>query len=301
MCLVPLYAGSRTDLPSNTVSIGYYGRNAEGFLTGPADDGYDHYLDEVIAKNLEGQFPGIQGLLASGTLHYTAEVANGVISREQNKIIKTLLDVLADVNKVPAAQRPILLLAAARLSARLNVADFSNHEWKPFRQELEKYHIHFVSSPSKGVILDNPTIHEAWEQYPDSQWTEDAFVLDLKNAFGCRDGGREYHVMIVKGRTFIQHHPNDPRDPWVNFVLGVTFADWYAIAEFSDLQQENILSKDDINVGASPIVRKSAINYFLKAAIGAPHSDLGKAAAAAIKGLSAGLPPSEVAYVCWVQ
>jgi hypothetical protein len=286
---------------TDSVKIQYFGRDAEGFLSGPTDDGYDQYVDKELSKELGSRFPGIQSILSKNTFYYTAPTNVAEIRANQDKITTLLISVSADLTREPEATKPILLLASARLSARLNTLDFSDPSWQPNRLALEKYNIRFVSSSNNGMVVDNPAVHKAWENLPDTPWTEDAFVLDLKNAFSCRDGSREYNIMIRRGRTFLQDHPHDPRDPWVDFVVGVTFADWFAVAEFSDLRQLHFMSKDDLAVGVSSAVRNSAIDYFLKASLGAPHSELGKAAAGAIKGLSSGLPPSEVAYACWAQ
>jgi hypothetical protein len=282
----------------NATGIRYEGRNALGFLTGEHDDGFDQYLDRRLGQQLKNEFPGIQIVLAKSVLSYNSPTMIAAIRAQQQQLTKLLIKVLEKSENAPANSKPVLLLASVRLAARLNTADLSDPAWRAYRPILEKYGIVYKSDPVKGALIYDPALHDIWRQYPETSWGRDAFLLDLKNAFGCKDGAQEYHVMIRLGGKYLRNHPDDPRNPWVNFVIAVAFEDWYAMAEFTQMGQNSLMSQDDVDTGISPTVRNSAIQAFLKTALGAPHTELATAAAAGIKGLSSGLPPDDIAFAC---
>jgi hypothetical protein len=301
--LVPLTAECEAPSSVSIASpvIQYEGRNAFGLLTGKGEDGFDQYVDQRLSVALNSEFPGMQSVLGKSVSFYTSPTVTAEIQNTQQQLTKLLIQVMSKSQNAPPDRKPILLLAAVRLAARLNTADLSDTAWQQYRPLLEKGGILFKSDPVKGPVIYDPGLHAIWHKYPETPWGQDAFVLDLKNAFGCEDGSQEYHVMIRLGSSYVRDHPNDPRNPWVNFVVALAFEDWYAVAQFAQIDQNIPMSHEDVDAGMSLAVRNSAVQYFLKTALGAPHTELATAAAAGIKGLSAGFPLDDIAFACFMH
>ena len=291
-------AESMPTVPVTSPSIQYEGRDGLGFLTSKDDDGYDRYIDHKLSLELTGEFPGIQAVLAKSVLSYTSPPVTAEIRAKQQQLTKLFLQVLSKAESAPTDSKPILLLASVRLAARLNNADITDPAWESARAILERYGIVFKNGPTRRSIDYEKILHSLWQDYPDTTWGKDAFLLDLKNAFNCAQGNQELHTMIRLGEQYIRAHPDDPRNPWINFVVAVAFEDWFGIAEFSYENNDTYLSSDDINTGLSAQTQKSAALHFVQTAIGARGTPLAMQAAQQVKAIGVREPPARIYYTC---
>jgi hypothetical protein len=134
-----------------------------------------------------------------------------------------------------ADQRPAILLAADLVA---------NEMWCPSenKEQCDRLRSHFAqhkltleySELGGGFYYQRDLLWRVWQQYPETNWGESAFVVLLELGWDtsrtCAKGSEQFREIIRQGESFLQRRPTSPHRAAVLLLVGQAYATWWSLS-----------------------------------------------------------------------
>ena len=171
------------------------------------------------------------------------------------------------VDNGQADQRPAILLAADLVA---------NEMWCPSenKEQCDQLRSHFAqhkltleySELGGGFYYQRDLLWRVWQQYPETNWGERAFVVLLELGWDtsrtCAKGSDQFREMIRRGESFLQQRPTSPHRAAVLLLVGQAYATWWSLSnEPADSPMADYVDPKRYNEGAEQ-ARLKAISDF---------------------------------------
>jgi hypothetical protein len=166
----------------------------------------------------------------------------------------------------PADQRPAILLAADLVANEIWCPS-EDKERNQLRSQFAQHKLTLeFSELGGGFYYQRDLLWRVWQQYPETDWGERAFVVLLELGWDtsrtCAKGSEQFREMIRQGESFLQKRPTSPHRAAVLLLVGQAYATWWSLSnEPADSPMADYVDPKRYNQGAEQ-ARLKAISYF---------------------------------------
>lgn len=167
----------------------------------------------------------------------------------------------------PADERPAILLAADLVADEIWCPSENKEQCDQLRSQFTQHKLTLeYSELGGGFYYQRDLLWRVWQQYPETDWGERAFVVLLGLGWDtsrtCAKGSEQFREMIRQGESFLQQRPTSPHRAAVLFLVGQAYATWWSLSnETADSPMADYIDPKRYNEGAEPS-RLKAISYF---------------------------------------
>lgn len=168
--------------------------------------------------------------------------------------------------KASGPQKPAMLLAADFKLAPVWCPTEYKERCDPVRDQFVEHKLSLpYSELDGGSYYRHDLLPRIWEEYPNSEWGERAFVILL--SFGwdpsgtCSRGGDQFREVIRRGESFLEEHPSSPNRAWVAHLVGQAYATWWSLSNTPGSGMEDYVAPQAYQEGSEQ-ARLKAISYF---------------------------------------
>jgi hypothetical protein len=181
------------------------------------------------------------------------------------------------VETAPADQRPAILLAADLVADEIWCPSENKQQCDQLRSQFAQHRLRLeYVELGEGFFYQRDLLWRVWQQYPETDWGERAFVVLLGLGWDtsrtCAKGSEQFREMIRQGESFLQQQPTSPERAEVSFLTGQAYATWWSLGnEPADSPMADYVDPKRYNEGAEQ-ARLKAISYFEKVVQLAPET-----------------------------
>ncbi len=229
-------------------------------------DSYQDDLRESLLQELAPAFPDLPKFLR--------EPPSRGPDPAYERLVFQLLD--AAENR-PADQRPARLLAADLVANTVTCPVENKEPCNQLRSDFAEHKLTLAYSElGGGFYYQRDLLWRVWQQDPETDWGERAFVLLLESGWDtstvCAKGSDQFREVIGQGESFLRQHPASRQRAVVLFLVGQAYATWWSLGnETADSGMGDYVDPKRYNDGAEP-ARVKAIGYFEQVEEGAPDT-----------------------------
>jgi hypothetical protein len=174
-------------------------------------------------------------------------------------------------------QRPAILLAADLVANDVWCPSENKERCNQLRSQfaLHKLSLEY-SELGGGFYYQRDLLWRVWQQYPETDWGERAFVVLLELGWDtsntCAKGSEQFREVIRQGESFLHQRPASPHRAAVLLLVGQAYATWWSLSnEPADSPMADYVDPKRYNEGAEQS-RLKAIRYFEEVAQLAPET-----------------------------
>jgi hypothetical protein len=169
--------------------------------------------------------------------------------------------------KGKADQRPAILLAADLVADEIWCPSENKERCNQLRSQLAQHKLTLeYSELGGGFYYQRDLLWRVWQQYPDTDWGEKAFVVLLELGWDtsktCAKGIEQFREVIRQGESFLQQRPTSAHRAAILHLVGQAYATWWSLSnEPADSPMADYVDPKRYNEGAEQ-ARLKAISYF---------------------------------------
>ncbi len=166
-----------------------------------------------------------------------------------------------------ADQRPAILLAADLIANEIWCPSKNKEQCNQLRGQFAQHKLTLeYSELGGGFYYQRDLLWRVWQQYPETDWGERAFVVLLELGWDtsgtCAKGSEQFREMIRQGESFLQQRPTSPHRAAILLLVGQAYATWWSLSnETADSPMADYVDPKRYNEGAEQS-RLKAISYF---------------------------------------
>ena len=181
------------------------------------------------------------------------------------------------VENEQADQRPAILLAADLVANEIWCPSENKEQCNQLRSQFAQHKLTLeYSELGGGFYYQRDLLWRVWQQYPETEWGERAFVVLLELGWDtsgtCAKGSEQFREMIRQGESFLQQRPTSPHRAVILLLVGQAYATWWSLSnETADSPMADYADPKRYNEGAQQ-ARLKAIGYFEQVAQLAPET-----------------------------
>ncbi|MGA2632187.1 MAG: hypothetical protein ABSG54_18495 [Terriglobia bacterium] len=212
-------------------------------------------LSQELAQALLPAFPNLPALLAE-------DLANQLTPAKQAVLDQTLQGLLQQAKTAAPDRRPLLLLAADRVAARLEFPRPDASTIHPAKKEFAGYELDYQWDELGATwAYRHNLLWRVWEEYGKTAWGERAFVMLLYHGWhtGAGCGSDQFREVINHGRQFLQERPTSAYRLDVTLAVAQAYETWWSLSQAS--QQDMYVDRTTYEAGSAE-ARQRAIDYY---------------------------------------
>ncbi len=226
-------------------------------------------LNKAVLHELGSAFPELQNVLGVQTT-----------KSDDPTYRRTVFQLLDAAEKMPADQRPAILLAADMVAQEIWCAMEDKTECDQLRSDLGRYQLNLQGAELGGIfVYSHDLLWRLWRDYPATDWGERAFILLLDHGWDtsptCEKGAEQFREVIRQGETFLQQRPNSPQRGVVTLLVAGAYATWWSLSKETRVDMSDYVDAKQYQNGAED-ARIKAIGYFEQVVQLAPETKLGE-------------------------
>jgi hypothetical protein len=166
-----------------------------------------------------------------------------------------------------ADQRPAILLAADLVANEIWCPSENKERCNQLRSQFAQHKLTLeYSELGGGFYYQRDLLWRVWQQYPETDWGERAFVVLLELGWDtsrtCAKGSEQFREVIHQGESFLQQRPTSPHRAAILLLVGQAYATWWSLSnETADSPMADYVDPKRYNEGAEQ-ARLKAVSYF---------------------------------------
>jgi len=166
-----------------------------------------------------------------------------------------------------ADQRPAILLAADLVADEIWCPSENKERCNQLRSQFAQHKLTLeYSELGGGFYYQRDLLWWVWQQYPETDWGERAFVVLLELVWDtsrtCAKGSEQFREVIHQGESFLEQRPRSPHRAAMLLLVGQAYATWWSLSnETADSPMADYVDPKRYNEGAEQ-GRLKAIGYF---------------------------------------
>ncbi len=182
----------------------------------------------------------------------------------RERFVYQLLDAIENGQ---ADQRPAILLAADLVANEIWCPSENKERCNQLRSQFAQHKLTLeYSELGGGFYYQRDLLWRVWQQYPETDWGERAFVVLLELGWDtsktCAKGHEQFREIIRRGESFLQQRPTSAHRAAILLLVGQAYATWWSLSnETADSPMADYVDPKRYTEGAEQ-ARLKAISYF---------------------------------------
>jgi hypothetical protein len=251
---------------------------------------YEKQMISDLTAALRGSFPELPSLLDRENQ-----------KPDQAHIKTAAFSVLQSAQTAPAAQHPVLLLAADRIADRIFCEKEEADGCKPLREEMAAKGLTLeLAELGGGWVYKHDLLWRVWKEAPETPWGEYAFLVLLRRGWStssvCADGSDRFREVIPKGEAYLASHPASKYRSEILLMVAQAYETWWSLSKAT--RGEDYADPASYREGAQQ-AREKALQYYAEIAkLAAPGSDAALSVRRHLPRLKLGVDTGQRAFFC---
>jgi hypothetical protein len=191
-------------------------------------------LGDALSRALGADRADVRALLAD-----VQQIANGGPPPARARTVTAISALVDEALRGPIDRRPLLLLAADRLAASVQVNVERAPDWDAERATLAARGVAYQWSPLGATwVYRRELLLRVWREFPESAWGEWAFALLLHRGWdttiACGDGSDQFRAVIREGERFLAQRRASPQRLTVLYAVALAYETWWSLSHGGD-------------------------------------------------------------------
>lgn len=227
------------------------------FEWGKWSAGLDSPIDRIVVRELGKEFPELRVLRGE-------DPARTIDERSQD-VFRSLVTRLVKAAESAAENRkPLLLLAADRVTTRIQPPEPDSPESEKVLEELARLGLNFSWAPLGTTwVSTHDLAFQLVQEYPNTPEGEAAFVYLLNRGWDttgvCTKGSDQFREVIRRGEEFLKDRPESKYRLDVSFAVAQAYETWCSLSKAS--LSDTYADRNSYRDGAPEACQKATALY----------------------------------------